>query len=287
MKTIAVYHNKGGVGKTTTAVNLAAAFRNKGKRVLLVDIDAQANATFATGLVKFQFEEQDDIRENNVLQVIKSGEFDFIPDVVRKSKGFNDPEIDIVPAHIILIDHQDELTRRANTRYRLADKLDRVKENYDITIIDAPPSRDVYAEIALVAADYLVVPSDMKPFSNQGLRNVIQFVKQVDETRAIARKSPLEIVGVLPSKVSTNSRYLEFVFPKQRDTVIKNYGLPVTDAVIHERAALSNCINQTLSMGNFEIPDPKSIFEFKQSTDSAKEFMRLSSEIAKKMGISL
>lgn len=59
MKTIAIYHNKGGVGKTTTAVNLAAAFQNKGQRVLLIDIDAQANSTFSTGLIKFQFEEDD------------------------------------------------------------------------------------------------------------------------------------------------------------------------------------------------------------------------------------
>lgn len=72
MKTIAIYPNKGGVGKTTTAVNLAAAFRNKAKKVLLIDIDAQANSTFATGLIKFQFDEDDNLKDKNVLQIISS-----------------------------------------------------------------------------------------------------------------------------------------------------------------------------------------------------------------------
>jgi cellulose biosynthesis protein BcsQ len=97
MKTIAIYHNKGGVGKTTTAVNLAAAFQNKGKRVLLIDIDSQANATFSTGLIKFQFEEDDDLINNNISHLVGSGEFNFIPEIVRKSNGFNIPEIDVIP----------------------------------------------------------------------------------------------------------------------------------------------------------------------------------------------
>ena len=285
MKTIAVYHNKGGVGKTTTAVNLAAAFRNKGKKVLLVDIDAQANSTFATGLIKFQFEEDDDLKDKNVFHLISSGEYDFVPDIVRTSKGFNTLEIDVIPSHITLIDEQYKLARLAASRFRLDSKLRRVESDYDVTIIDAPPSRDLYAEIALVAADYLIIPSDMKPFSNQGLKNVINFVREANETRESIRKAPLELLGVLPSKVSANSKYQEFIFPKQKDTVMQNYGLPVTDTIVHERAVLSNCVNNTLSTENFEIPDPKSIFEFSPNSDSVAEFRNLSSEIARKMGI--
>lgn len=92
MKTIAIYHNKGGVGKTTIAVSLAA-LRKRGKRVLLIDLDSQANTTFATGLIKFQFEEDDDLRSRNVYHLLESRDYNFIPDVVRKSHFFNNPEV--------------------------------------------------------------------------------------------------------------------------------------------------------------------------------------------------
>ena len=285
MKTIAIYHNKGGVGKTTTSVNLAAAFQNKGQKVLLIDIDAQANSTFATGLIKFQFEEEDDIKDKNILQLISSSDFDFIPDIVRKSNDFNTPEIDVIPSHIILIDKQLQLTRLAASRLRLNTKLQKVQDDYDIVIIDAPPSRDLYAEIALIAADYLIIPSDMKPFANQGLSNVKSFISDVNETRSGIGKQPLNILGVLPSKILTNSRYLEFVFPKQRETVIQRYKFPVLDTLIYERIALSKCVNKTLEMGELEVPDPKSIFEFDRDADSVKEFRNLSYEVMQKIGV--
>ena len=107
----------------------------------------------------------------------------------------------------------------------------------------------------------------MKPFSNQGLNNVKNYVQEVNETRSSIKKEPLNVLGVLPSKILTNSKYLEFVFPKQRSAVIERYDLPVLDTVIYERTALSSCINQTLTMGNLEIPPIPS--QYSSSTATA------------------
>jgi cellulose biosynthesis protein BcsQ len=287
MKVIAIYHNKGGVGKTTVAVNLAAAFRNMGKGVLLIDIDAQANSTFATGLVKFLFDEQDDLKDKNIFSLLEDSERGFIPEIRRSSKLFNDPEIEVIPSHITLIDKQYGLTSFANTRWRLHFKLQKVKDEYDIIIIDAPPSRDIYAEMSLIAADYLIIPSDLKPFANQGLPTVRDFIRQADETRISIGKEALNIIGILPSKISPNARYLDNTFGKQKDAVIKKYGFSVMSSKITERKILSDSFNKTIPMDETEglyIPDPKSIFAAAKNSESAQEFYELADEILQKMG---
>ncbi|MBE9209264.1 AAA family ATPase [Nostoc sp. LEGE 06077] len=288
MKTIAIYHHKGGVGKTTVAINLAAALSKKGKRVLLIDIDAQANSTFATGLVKFQFEEDDDIRDSNVYHLLEKSEFNFIPDIVRQSKFFNNPEIDVIPSHINLVALQSNLVKFGASRSRLARKLEKVKTDYDIVIIDTPPSLDLYAEAALTAADYLIIPSDLKPFSNQGLSSVKNFVKQeINENKEGLGKPPLTILGVLPSKISTNAQYLKYNFSKHKSVITERYHLPLMDSVISERTALSACINKTIPLGNMDIPDPKSILDFATNDPSANvsaaEFESLAIEVLTKM----
>ncbi|MEH1822049.1 MAG: AAA family ATPase [Nostoc sp.] len=289
MKTIAIYHNKGGVGKTTIAVNLAAALRKKGKNVLLVDIDSQANTTFATGLIKFQFEEDDNLRELNVYHLLESGDFNFIPEVVRASDYFNNPEIDVIPSHITLIEYQDKLNKILASRSRLVTKLKRVENNYDVVIIDTPPSRDLYAEVALIASDYLIIPSDLKPFANQGLPTVKNFVNQINESREMMGKPPISIMGVLASKISTNAKFLQYNFPKQREVISERYQLPLMEAVIYDRTALSECMNQTIPVGDLEYPDPKSIIKFadlKTSAQiSAEEFNVLADEVIQKMGV--
>ncbi|MEH2311921.1 MAG: AAA family ATPase [Nostoc sp.] len=289
MKTIAIYHNKGGVGKTTVAVNLAAALSKKGKRVLLIDIDSQANTTFATGLIKFQFEEDDNLRERNVYHLLESGDFNFIPEVVRTSDYFNNPEIDVIPSHITLIQYQDILNKILASRSRLVTKLKKVENNYDIVIIDTPPSRDLYAEVALIATDYLIIPSDLKPFANQGLPTVKNFINQINESREIMGKPPISIMGVLASKISTNTKFLQYNFPKQREVISERYQLPLMEAVIYDRTALSECMNQTIPVGDLEYPDPKSIIKFAElktsAQISAEEFNVLADEVIRKMGV--
>lgn len=289
MKTIAIYHNKGGVGKTTVAVNLAAALSKKGKRVLLIDIDSQANTTFATGLIKFQFDEDDDLREQNVSCLLESSDFNFIPEIMRQSHYFNNPEVDVVPSHIKLIDKQDTLTRIGVSKSRLILKLKNVENNYDIVIIDTPPSRDYYAEVALIASDYLIIPSDLKPFANQGLPTVKSFLKQINEFRELMGKLPIKIIGVLASKISTNPKFLQYTFPRQRSVISERYELPLMEAVIYDRTSLSECMNNTITVGDLEYPDPKSVIKYAESKtnaqQSAMEFEMLAKEVLKEIGV--
>jgi chromosome partitioning protein len=289
MKTIAIYHNKGGVGKTTIAVNLAATLAHLGYRILLIDLDSQSNSTFATGLIKFQFDEEDDLRDRNIYHLLAAGDFDFIPDLARTSQHFNNPEITVIPAHINLIEGQDKLNKIAAARYRLVKKLALVSNDYDLVIIDTPPSRDLYAEIALIAADHLIIPSDLKPFANQGLPTVKSFIAQIDEYREGIGKSPLNILGVLPSKISTNASFVKHTFPKQREVISDRYNFSLLDSVIYDRSALSHSMNYAVSVGDNEYPDPKSIGKYATEIQtnaqvSADEFQLLATEVLQKIG---
>lgn len=287
MKIIAIYHNKGGVGKTTVSVNLASALRKRGHNVLLIDLDSQANSTFATGLIKFQFEEDDNLRGNNVFHILRSADFNFIQDVSRRSNFFNTPEIDVVPSHISLIEGQYELNQVQASRTRLIKKLKREESRYDFVIIDTPPSRDIYAQVAIIAAHYLIIPSDLKPFANQGLSSVRKFIEEIDEFRESLGRQPINVMGVLPSKISTNSQAFNKTFPRQKETIVKHYKFPVMDSIIFDRTALSHCLNRTISVGDLEVPEPKSILDFAEkhsdANKSAGEFEALATEVLEKM----
>jgi cellulose biosynthesis protein BcsQ len=284
MKIIAIYHNKGGVGKTTTVVNLAAAIRKKGKKVLVIDLDSQANTTFATGLVKFDDEEFDDIKDSNIFHVLSSEDFYSISEVARKS-SFSNPEIYVLPAHIDLIRQETELNALDYSRLILIEKLEEVKKQYDIVLIDTPPSLNLYAKIALIAADYLIIPSDLKPFANQGLTNVKEFIKSINAFRKQIRRNPIELIGVLPSKISTNAKFIQSTLKHRIEKISSRYDVPVMDAVIYERDDLAKCAERTRIIGEMEIADPLSILDFKPDSTSAHEFEVLAKEVLLKIGI--
>ena len=284
MKTIAVYHNKGGVGKTTTVVNLAAALRKKGKRVLVIDLDSQANTTFALGLAKFQDEEDDNLKDSNIYHVLKEKNKYLITDVSRESQ-FNNPELDLIPSHITLMWYERELFEIDAAKTRLTNKLKLDEDNYDIVIIDTPPSLNLYAKIALITAEYLIVPSDLKPFANEGLRNVKNFVEEINEFRVAIGKPLINIIGVLPSKISTNNKFVEYTLPRREAMIPERYQLPVMNTRIYERDVLAKCLENTVTVGELEIPDPRSVIDYNPDSDSAQEFERLANEVMEKIGI--
>lgn len=286
MKTIAIYHNKGGVGKSTTVVNLAAALRKKGKRILVIDLDSQANTTFATGLIKFDDEEFDNIKDSNILHVLQSEDFYPIQKVARRSQ-FSNPEIHVVPSHISLMYSENDLNDLDFSRMILLQKLEPVKDEYDIVIIDTPPSLNLYARIALITADYLIIPSDLKPFANQGLINVKDFIKKINGFKKQIGKQPIEILGVLACKISTNAKFVQSTLEKRIKAVEGRYQLNVMDTVIYEREDLAKCAEKVQIEGNREIADPMSVLDFKPDSTSAQEFELLAIEVLQKIGLTL
>lgn len=281
MKTIAIYHNKGGVGKTTTVMNLAAALSLQGQRVLVIDLDAQANTTFAAGLVKFNDELNDDIKECYVYHLIVEKNKFPISEVVRKST-FTKSEFDIVPSHIELMERERYLVEmeELDILVRLVTKLKQVEARYDVVLIDTPPSLNLYAKIALVSADYLVIPSDLKPFANKGLQNVRKFIDETDDIREEISKEPINVLGVLPSKITTAARFRQYTLPKMESAVPERYGFPLLTSRIFERRAVSAAIERTIPVGEMDIPDPVSIFDHEPSSQSAQEFEQLGQEIS-------
>ena len=284
MKIIAVYHNKGGVGKTTTIVNLAAALAKKGKRILIVDLDTQANTTYAVGLAKFLNEEEDTLKGKNVLQLIESQSKYLIKDIARKT-SFTQFTIDAIPAHIELMEVESLLLNVDAAKKRLYDKLQKVKDEYDVVLIDTPPSLNLYARIALLTAQYLIIPSDLKPFANEGLNNVKNFIANINEAKEAFGLNPLEVLGVLPSKISTFAKFVQHTLPKRIAIVKNNYGFPVMDTIIFEREDIAKSLENCVLDGDDFRPQPQSVLDYKPDSVSAQEFEILASEVLKKIDL--
>lgn len=180
-KIIAVVNQKGGVGKTTSAVNLAAAVGQRGKSVLLVDIDPQGNATSGMGLNKRELAKSSyDVIINGTpaKEVIKHTEFD---------------GVDVLPANMNLAGAELELVDSSKRESNIKNALLLVKGEYDFIFMDCPPSLGLITLNALCAADTVLVPIQCEYYALEGLSQLISTVRQVKRLY----NPMLEIEGVL------------------------------------------------------------------------------------------
>jgi len=180
-KILAIANQKGGVGKTTTTVNLAAALGVLEQKVLLVDADPQANATSGLGI------EVENV-EKGTYQVLEH-----TVDVRETILKTNSPNVDIIPAHIDLVAVEIELIDKEKRESMLKLALDKIKDDYDYIIIDCAPSLGLITLNALTAADSVIIPIQCEYYALEGLGKLLNTIKSIQKIH----NAELEIEGLL------------------------------------------------------------------------------------------
>ena len=251
-KVIAIANQKGGVGKTTTAINLAAFIGKKRKKVLVVDLDPQGNATSGLGIDKGEL-------ENTVYDVLKNG-----VDASEAIYETSADNVDIIPTNINLAGAEIELVNEMSREKILKDALNGIVDNYDYVIIDCPPSLGLLTINALTATDEIIVPIQGEYYALEGLTQLIETINIVKK-----KLNPnINICGVVLTMFNMRTQLSKQV----KEEVEDYFGKKVFKTVVPRNVRLAEAPSYGLS-----------IIDYDKNSKGAKAYEALALEVIKRL----
>lgn len=248
-KVISLLNHKGGVGKTTSVINIGAGLAQLGRKVLLVDLDPQANLTVSLGIP----------RQPVTIYECMRGESELEPFHLKEN-------VDVIISTLDLSGAELELINEAGREYILRELFEPVKEDYDYIIIDCPPSLGLLTLNALAASDYVFIPLQTEFLALQGLAKI----KQVIDKVKFRLNKKLDIGGVIGTMYDNRKILNRDVM----ETIRKYFGEKVFDTLIRDNVALAEAPSQR-----------KDIFEYNPESFGAKDYLNLCKEIIQRVEV--
>lgn len=246
--TIALANQKGGVGKTTTAVNLGACLNELGKRVLIVDTDAQGNATSGIGISKGDI-------QHDIYDVLVNG-----MDLERVIMPTSRPHLDVVPATLQLSGAEIELASQIGREQRLADALEPVADRYDYVLVDCPPALGILTINAFTACDSILIPVQSEYYALEGLSQLMKTIQLVKKHY----NADLHVEGVLLTMLDART----------------NLG---NEVVMEVQKFFKDCVYTTIIPRNVRLSEAPShgqaVIDYDRTSRGAVEYMALAKEV--------